>query len=85
MNNNLLKRAYELIQHFGLVSSDSMDVYREAQKWFFDYNKFIIQQSQGEICSWCIDTADIEIKIEQGCNYCSRCGCKLSPVHKGKE
>ena len=30
-----------------------------------------------EICSWCLDTADVEIKIERGERYCSRCGREL--------
>jgi hypothetical protein len=34
-------------------------------------------QSPGEICSWCLDTADVEIQIEKGANYCARCGQTL--------
>lgn len=29
------------------------------------------------ICSWCVDTADVEIQIENDCNHCDRCGRKL--------
>jgi len=28
-------------------------------------------------CSWCCDTADVEIQIENGCQYCARCGRRL--------
>lgn len=43
------------------------------------------QHHEQEVCPWCLDAADVEIKVERGDRYCSKCGSKLlaqsEPLH----
>lgn len=38
-DKELLKRAIDLIEHFGWTSSESPEVIRNAEKWIKDYDR----------------------------------------------
>ena len=35
-----------------------------------------------DICTWCLDTADVEIQVEKGSNFCARCGRRLEILRR---
>ena len=73
----LLNEAHKIIQYFGTVELDSMDLHRRAMQWLKDYEAH--NESSQEVCPDC-KTSDRLIHTV----YCSRCGEKFIAEAKGE-